>query len=80
MMYSYELIDLYDAENDVTAMGRTTAYPCAITCQMLAKGEIKEKGVIHVGKLAGNRELADRIFAKLAGKNIYIRESVSRYL
>ena len=80
LKYTYEMIELYDAEYDVTAMGRTTAYPCAIMAQMLAKGEIKEPGVIHVGKLAGNNEIADRIFAKLAMRNIHIRESVSRYL
>lgn len=80
MMYSYEMIDFSDAENDVTAMGRTTAYPCAIISQMLARGEFKEKGVIHVGKVAGNKEYADRIFEEFAKRNIHIKETISRFL
>lgn len=79
-MYSYEMIDLYDLEDNVTAMGRTTAFPCAIVSQMLARGEFKEKGVIHVGKVGGNKELAERILEELAKRNIRIRESVSRVL
>lgn len=79
-IYSYEMIDLYDPVDNVTAMGRTTAFPCAIVSQMLARGEFKEKGVIHVGKVGGNKELADRISGELAKRNIHIRESVNRYL
>ncbi|MFQ6126530.1 MAG: saccharopine dehydrogenase family protein [Candidatus Heimdallarchaeota archaeon] len=79
-MYTYEMIDFYDPEDNVTAMGRTTAFPCAIVSQMLARGEFKEKGVIHVGKVGGNKDLAERILEELAKRNIRIRESVSRVL
>ena len=72
---SYELIDFYDEENGITAMARTTAYPCSIVAQMIARGDIKEKGVIHAGKIGWNRKLAETFFSELAERNIHIRET-----
>ena len=73
--HSYELIDFYDEENGIKAMARTTAYPCSIVAQMIARGDIKEKGVIHAGKIGWNRKLAETFFSKLAKRNIHIRET-----
>jgi lysine 6-dehydrogenase len=78
--YAYELIDFYDKENDVTAMGRTTAYPCSIVSQMIARGDIKERGVLHVGKIGWNKELANKFFTELAKRDIRITETVTRPL
>jgi lysine 6-dehydrogenase len=41
---TYELIDYYDAENDVSAMERTTGYSLSITGQMQAMGEVNGTG------------------------------------
>jgi lysine 6-dehydrogenase len=73
--HSYELIDFYNEESSIKAMARTTAYPCSIVAQMIARGDIKEKGVIHAGKIGWNRKLAETFFSKLAKKNIHIRET-----
>lgn len=43
--YEFELLTEYDKENKVTAMARSTAYSIAVVAQMIAKGEINEKGV-----------------------------------
>jgi lysine 6-dehydrogenase len=43
---AYNIIDHRDNVNGITAMMRTTAYPASIVAQMLASGEIKEKGAI----------------------------------
>ena len=42
----YEIIDLFDEEKGLSAMMRTTAFPASIIAQMMARGEIKEKGAI----------------------------------
>ena len=79
-LYGYELIDFYDKENDVTAMARTTAYPCSIVSQMIASGDIKEKGVLHASKIGWNTDQANKFFAELAKRNIKITKTITRPL
>jgi saccharopine dehydrogenase-like NADP-dependent oxidoreductase len=69
------LIDFYDKERDVTAMGRTTAYPCSILSQMIGHGDIRERGVIHASKIGWNTELSSRFFLELTKRNIRISET-----
>ena len=66
-----------DEENDITAMARTTAYPCSIVAQMIARGDIKQKGVIHAGKIGWNPQLAETFLSELAKKGIYINETAT---
>ena len=75
--YAYEFMDFYDEENDTTAMARTTAYPCSIVAQMIARGYIKEKGVIHAGKIGWNLQLAETFFSELANRGIHINETMT---
>jgi len=42
----YECIDYYDAQNRMTAMMRTTAFPVAVIARMLGQGIIWERGVL----------------------------------
>ena len=73
--FVYELIDFYDKQRDVTVMGRTTAYPCSILCQMIGRGEIGERGVIHASNIGWNAELASKFFDELRKRNILISET-----
>ena len=75
----HELIDFYDPTNDITSMGRTTAYPTSIVSQMIARGEFTEHGVIHCGKFGQNPKIAKTFFAELAKRNIMIKETISDY-
>ncbi len=77
MKYSYLLIDFYDEDKGLAAFQRTTCYPISIVSQMIGRGDIKEKGVIHCGKIGWNRELAKKFFAELAKRNLIINESVT---
>jgi lysine 6-dehydrogenase len=72
--YIYEFIDLYDPENDISAMARTTAFPCSIVAQMIARGEFEEKGVVHPVKIGWDEELSKRFFTELAKRRINITE------
>lgn len=80
MTIEHELIDFYDPETGVTSMGRTTAYPCSIVAQMIARGDIMERGVVHCGKIGLNQKTARIYFAELAKRNIRITETVSKTL
>ncbi|NHJ39901.1 MAG: hypothetical protein FK731_07695, partial [Asgard group archaeon] len=43
---SYQIIDYFDEENNLTSMMRMTSFPTAITARMMANGTITKKGVI----------------------------------
>ncbi len=42
----YDIIDRFDERTGLSAMMRTTAFPASIIAQMMARGDIKEKGAI----------------------------------
>lgn len=67
---AYELIDLYDNKTKLSAMMRTTAFPTSIIAQMLAKGEIKTRGVIPPEYCVS----ADRLIEELKKRNIIINK------
>jgi lysine 6-dehydrogenase len=65
---AYQLIDLYDNETKISAMMRTTSFPTSIIAQMLAKGEIKARGVMPPEYcVSGNR-----LIEELGKRNIVI--------
>ena len=43
----YQAIEYGDMENNLTAMMRTTAFPAALTLEMLTDGRIKDRGVLY---------------------------------
>jgi lysine 6-dehydrogenase len=42
----YDIVDYFDQRTGLSAMMRTTAFPASIIAQMMARGEIREKGAI----------------------------------
>ena len=80
MAIEHELIDYYDPETGVTSMGRTTAYPCEIVAQMIARGDITERGVVHCGKIGLDPKATEIDFKELAKRNICLTETVTRSL
>ena len=75
--YTYELMDFYDPISDTTSMGRTTAFPCSIASQMIASGDIKEKGVFHPAKIGLDPWLQKKFFDELTKRNIHIYKSAT---
>ncbi len=64
----YDIIDRFDERTGLSAMMRTTAFPASIIAQMMARGDIKEKGAIP-------QELSvppDAFVAELSKRNIQI--------
>ncbi len=74
--YSCEFMDFYDEKKGITSMARTTAYPCSIAAQMIARKEIREKGVVHAGKIGWNPKLAKLFLSELRKRNIHIHETM----
>lgn len=76
--YNCYLLDYYDVNKKVTAMGRTTAYTASAVVQLLAKGDINEKGVVPPEKLGMNKKMFDRIMTELEKDGIKVEEKVSK--
>jgi lysine 6-dehydrogenase len=74
--FVYELVDLYDKERKVTAMGRTTAYPSSILSQMVARKQLKERGVIHASKIGWGTETAKIFLDEMEKRNLHITETL----
>ncbi|HEX8474284.1 MAG TPA: saccharopine dehydrogenase C-terminal domain-containing protein [Pyrinomonadaceae bacterium] len=68
----YDIIDRFDQQNGLSAMMRTTAFPASIIAQMMARGDIREKGATPQERCVP----PDAFVAALAARNIRIDESV----
>ena len=69
----YDIVDKFDAPTGLSAMMRMTAFPASIIAQMMAKGDVLERG-------ATPQEIAikpKKFVAELARRNIIIRETGS---
>jgi lysine 6-dehydrogenase len=66
----YDIIDRFDETTGLSAMMRTTAFPASIIAQMMARGQVRQKGALP-------QELCippDDFIAELAARNIRISE------
>jgi len=69
------LLDYFDEEKGITAMGRTTAYTASAVIELLADGIIEEKGVIPPERLGMNDRIYEGIMMRLKREGIIIREA-----
>jgi len=74
---TYHLLDRCDAEHEITAMARTTAYPASIVAQLLAEKVIKGTGVIPPEKLGMSDEIFKRFCNDLTVRGINIKEETT---
>lgn len=66
---TYDIVDRFDESTGLSAMMRTTAFPASIIAQMMARGEVSQRG-------ATPQEIAidpDKFVAELARRNISIK-------
>jgi lysine 6-dehydrogenase len=67
----YDIIDKYDEATGLSAMMRTTAFPASIIAQMMARGDVYERGATPQEKAIN----ADKFVAELERRNIKITVS-----
>ena len=68
----YDIIDRFDERTGLSAMMRTTAFPASIIAQMMARGDIKQKGAIPQERCVP----PDAFVAELAARSINITETM----
>jgi lysine 6-dehydrogenase len=68
----YDIVDYFDAKTGLSAMMRTTAFPASIIAQMMARGEIQQKGAVPQEHCIP----PDSFVNELAKRGIQITESI----
>ena len=70
VLVRYQLLDKYDGKHRVTAMARTTAYPCTSLALLLGLGRIAEKGVVPPEKIAENPQHFGFVLSRLRARGV----------
>jgi lysine 6-dehydrogenase len=69
-----EMVDRYDEALGFTSMARTTAFTAAIVARMIARGELRAKGLLTPEQVITG-PLIDRLLAELAAVNVRFQET-----
>src|SRR5256886_801240 len=69
----YQLLDHYDRKSGVSAMARTTAYPCTSVALLMGRGEIKETGIITPERIAKDPRLFRYVLDRLAERGVKMK-------
>jgi saccharopine dehydrogenase-like NADP-dependent oxidoreductase len=69
----YQLLDHYDRRTGVSAMARTTAYPCTSVALLMGRGEIRETGVVTPERIAQDERLFRFVLDRLAERGMRIK-------
>lgn len=70
----FTVLDRYNKEEGTTAMARTTGFTASVVAEMLAEGDINQKGVVPPEILGMEEKIAVRIISELKKKGIDIQE------
>ncbi|VAW45348.1 Carboxynorspermidine dehydrogenase, partial [hydrothermal vent metagenome] len=71
---SFQLIDHYDHQNNISSMARTTGFTCAAGVRLALAHDDLPKGVIPAEIIGQNQTWFNHIFAELAQHNIKINK------
>jgi len=69
----YQLLDHYNRRSGVSAMARTTAYPCTSVALLMERGEIKETGIVTPEKIAQDERLFRYVLGRLAERGVKMK-------
>src|SRR2546425_1861831 len=69
----YQLLDHYNRRSGVSAMARTTAYPCTSVALLMGRGKIKETGIVTPEKIAQDERLFRFVLSRLAERGVKMK-------
>lgn len=73
---SYDMVDFYDEEKQMTSMARTTGYTAALLARMLGRGVIEQKGIQWPVRVI-HGELCDELLGGLRERGVKVTETVT---
>jgi len=71
--FRYQLLDHYNRRSGVSAMARTTAYPCTSVALLMGRGEIKETGIVTPERIAQDGRLFKYVLGQLAERGVKMK-------
>ena len=74
---TYDMVDIYDEEKRITSMAKTTGYTAAIVLRMLARGDIKQKGIQWPVRVIRG-QLFEELLRSLRERGVKITETVTK--
>jgi lysine 6-dehydrogenase len=69
----YQLLDHYNGRSGVSAMARTTAYPCTSVAVLIGRGEIRETGIVTPERIAQDEGLFQFVLGRLAERGVRMK-------
>jgi lysine 6-dehydrogenase len=69
----YQVLDHYNRRTGVSAMARTTAYPCTSVALLMGRGEIKETGIATPERIAQDERLFRFVLNRLAEHGVKMK-------
>lgn len=68
---TWEMIDFYDAERNITSMAKTTGFPAIIMAAFIAEGKVSQRGIVAPEEIVVG-DLFDPFLLELKNKGIHI--------
>jgi lysine 6-dehydrogenase len=69
----YQLLDHYNRRSGVSAMARTTAYPCTSIAILMGRGEIKETGIVTPERITQDERLFRFVLDRLDERGVKMK-------
>jgi len=70
---SYQVLDYYNGRRGVSAMARTTAYPCTSTALLVGSKKVTQRGVVPPEKIAQNQSHFRQVLSRLKQRGVKVR-------
>jgi lysine 6-dehydrogenase len=74
--HTFEMLDYYDTEKQYTSMAKTTSFPASLAAQMIASGEIDQRGILFPENIF-HADLYDPFIRALGKRGVIITQSVT---
>jgi saccharopine dehydrogenase-like NADP-dependent oxidoreductase len=78
LIQTFEMVDFFDTNQKITAMGRTTAYTAFAVLKLLIENKITQHGVIPPELLGMHPGLFHEIESLLKARNIHIKKQLKK--
>jgi lysine 6-dehydrogenase len=69
---AYQVLDYYDGRRDVSAMARTTAYPCTSIALLVGMKKLARRGVVPPEKIAQDHGQFDYVLSRLKKRGVKV--------
>ncbi len=73
----YQILDYYDRRNGVSAMARTTAYPCTSIALLVGRKKMNRRGVVPPEKIAQDVDMFRFVLSRLRARGVRVRTTAT---